>query len=131
MTKRVTTTFFALLLASSAFLGCNRDPAPPPAPSPAQPSGPGAEPASEPQAAHPGSGPYELLCASCHGNDGTPTGAGRAVGAPSLRTSRVASLPAEDIMRLVHEGRGNMRPIDIEDAALADVIGYLRTFSQP
>jgi mono/diheme cytochrome c family protein len=130
MTERISITLLAILLAAGAGSACDRGGAPDGPPAPGTPA-PTAQPTSEPQPAHPGSGPYELLCASCHGNDGTPTGAGRAVGAPSLRTARVAGLPAEDIMRLVHEGRGNMRPIDIEDAALADVIGYIRTFSQP
>lgn len=83
----------------------------------------------EPAEAHAGQVPYERLCASCHGEDGTPTGAGRAVGAASLRTSRVHNLPEADIATLVREGRGNMRPITVDDATLADIIAYLRTIS--
>ena len=82
------------------------------------------------EAAHPGKAAYDRACAGCHGETGVPTSAGASIGAGNFREGPALSGFSDDEIRtLVREGRGNMRPIPLDDDTLTNVISYIRTFT--
>ncbi|MEZ4435549.1 MAG: cytochrome c [bacterium] len=96
--RRAAPLALAALLASAA--GCRPSDS---ADSPAPPSAPPAAPD--------GAAVYAMACARCHGPDGAGDGELAArLGVPTLRTPRVAAMPAAEMAALVRDGRGAMPP---------------------
>lgn len=95
----------AALLALALAAGCR------PADSPAPPAATAAPAAPVAPAAPDGAAVYAMACARCHGAEGAGDGAlGARLGVPTLRTPRVAALPAAEMAALIRDGRGAMPP---------------------
>jgi mono/diheme cytochrome c family protein len=63
---------------------------------------------------------YQIVCAACHGPEGTGI-----AGAPGIATT-VAGLSDEAVLTTVLRGRGGMPAAHLTDAQAADILAYLR-----
>lgn len=73
-------------------------------------------------------------CSVCHGESGEGNQSiGKALGVtlPKLGSREVQSLDDAALKKVITEGKGKMRPINLSDKELADVIAYLRTLKKP
>jgi predicted CXXCH cytochrome family protein len=72
---------------------------------------------------------YDKSCKSCHGADGTPNPAMvkmLKVDMKDLKSADVQKLSADDIKKIVIEGKGKMKPVKIGGSA-DDVVAYVKT----
>lgn len=63
---------------------------------------------------------YQIVCASCHGPEGTGI-----AGAPGIAAT-VAGLTNEDVMTAMLRGRGGMPAAHLTDAQAADILAFVR-----
>ena len=74
---------------------------------------------------------YELHCALCHGDDGTPVHALEKVvnmKVPNLGSEHVQDLSDSQIRKVILEGKGKMNPVQtIHEDEIPGVIAFLRT----
>jgi mono/diheme cytochrome c family protein len=86
------------------------------------------------QDAEPNKTAYELHCALCHGEDGTPVETLEKlvkIEIPHLGSSHVQDLSDERIRKVIRKGKGKMNPVQtIPEDEIAGVIAFLRTLSE-
>jgi cytochrome c6 len=87
------------------------------------------------QAAPQGQGARTLFnstCASCHGQNGTPTTVGKSLNAPDLGSPDVQKHTNEELQEIISNGKGNMPPFKgtFSDAQISSLIAYVRSFSK-
>ena len=80
----------------------------------------------------PGQKIFSTTCASCHGENGSPTPVGESLYAPDLREDEVQRKSDGDLQKIVSEGvnsmpsfKGTLPPKDIQS-----VVGYLRELAK-
>jgi len=72
-------------------------------------------------------------CAVCHGDEGQGKEAiGKAYGVtmPHLGSKDVQSLDDAALKKIIQEGKGKMKPVNLTDQEAADVIAFLRTLKK-
>ena len=74
---------------------------------------------------------FSSTCASCHGQNGTPTAVGKSLNAPDLSSKAVQSQTAADLQQIIANGKGNMPPFNgrLSDAQINSLVGYIRALS--
>ncbi len=81
-----------------------------------------------------GQATYDKACKSCHGTDGTAN-AGVAkmmkVEMHDLQSSEVQAMSADDIKKIIVEGKGKMKPTtSVTGSAADDVAAYVKTLKK-
>jgi len=80
-----------------------------------------------------GGAAYEKSCKGCHGATGSPNPAiAKMLSAtiPELGSAEVQKLSDADLVKIVNEGKGKMKPIKNLSAAPEDVIAFVRTLKK-
>jgi mono/diheme cytochrome c family protein len=77
---------------------------------------------------------FDKACKSCHGADGTPNASVAKmmkVDMKDLKSAEVQSLSADDLKKIVTEGKGKMKPIkSVTGPSVDDVVAYVRTLKK-
>ena len=77
---------------------------------------------------------YEKACKSCHGADGTANPAiakMMKVEMRDLKSPEVQALSADDIKKVIVQGKGKMKPVtSVAGAAADDVAAYVKTLKK-
>ena len=87
------------------------------------------------QAASPTNGKlvYEKTCKSCHGTDGTANPAIAKmfkVDIKDLKSPEVQAMSDDDLMKIITDGKGKMKPVPAAASSAADVVAYIRTWKK-
>lgn len=72
-------------------------------------------------------------CAICHGESGEGKEAiGKAFGVkmPQLGSKEIQSLDDATLKKIITEGKGKMKPVNLTDQEVSDVIAYIRTLKK-
>jgi mono/diheme cytochrome c family protein len=81
-----------------------------------------------------GQAAYNKSCKTCHGADGTPNPAiakMMKVDMKSLSSPEVQGMSADDIKKIITEGKGKMKPVTtVTGGAIDDVIAYVHTLKK-
>lgn len=77
---------------------------------------------------------YTKTCKVCHGpqGEGNPAIAkALKVTIPNLGSQQVQALSADDLKKLITEGKGQMKPVKtVSGGEIADVVSYVRTLAK-
>jgi cytochrome c6 len=75
---------------------------------------------------------FNSTCASCHGQNGTPTTVGKSLNAPDLGSPDVQKHTNAELQEIIGNGKGNMPPFKgtLSDAQISSLITYVRSFSK-
>ena len=75
---------------------------------------------------------FKSTCASCHGQNGTPTAVGRSMNAPDLASTAVQNETNAELQQIISNGKGNMPPFkgNLSEAQIDSLVAYIRTFSK-
>jgi cytochrome c6 len=76
---------------------------------------------------------FNSTCASCHGQNGTPTAVGKSLNAPNLGSEAVQHQTDAELRQIIANGKGNMPPFkgSLSEAQINSLIAHIRTFSEP
>jgi mono/diheme cytochrome c family protein len=79
----------------------------------------------------PGRSLFNSNCASCHGQNGTPTAVGKSLNAPEMSLKAVQTQTDAELQQIIANGKGNMPPFNgrLSDAQINSLVGYIRTLS--
>jgi len=81
-----------------------------------------------------GQAAYEKSCKSCHGADGTANPAiAKMLKAdiPDFKSAEVQGLSADDVKKIVAEGKGKMKPIkNVTPDAVDNIVAYIKTLKK-
>ncbi len=80
-----------------------------------------------------GAAVYAKSCKSCHGADGTANPAIAKMfkaDIKDLKSADVQAMSADDLTKIITEGKGKRKPIPSAAAAAPDVVAYLRTWKK-
>ena len=81
-----------------------------------------------------GQAAYAKACKSCHGTDGTANPAiakMTKVEMRDLQSSEVQAMSADDIKKIIVEGKGKMKPVSaVAGGAADDVAAYVKTLKK-
>ena len=80
-----------------------------------------------------GKAAYDKSCKSCHGADGTANPAIAKmfkVEIPDLKSSEVQAMSDDDLMKVITDGKGKMKPVASASASAADIVAYVRTWKK-
>jgi mono/diheme cytochrome c family protein len=74
---------------------------------------------------------FNSNCASCHGQNGTPTAVGKSLNAPDLSSTGVQKHSNTELQEIISDGKGNMPPFKgkLSDAQVNSLVTYIRSFS--
>ena len=74
---------------------------------------------------------FKNTCASCHGQNGTPTAVGKSLNAPDLGSKAVQNRADEELQQIVTNGKGNMPPFSgrLSEAQINSLVAYIHTLS--
>jgi|SRR5579864_1870768 len=74
---------------------------------------------------------FKTTCASCHGQNGTPTAVGKSLNAPDLGSKAVQTRTDAELQQTIANGKGNMPPFNgrLSDTQINSLVAYIRTFS--
>jgi cytochrome c6 len=74
---------------------------------------------------------FNSTCASCHGQNGTPTAVGKSLNAPDLGSKAVQTRTDAELQQIIANGKANMPPFNgrLSDAQINSLAGYIRTLS--
>jgi cytochrome c6 len=74
---------------------------------------------------------FNSTCASCHGQNGTPTAVGKSLNAPDLGSKAVQTRTDAELQQIIANGKGNMPPFNgrLSDAQINSLVAYMRTLS--
>jgi mono/diheme cytochrome c family protein len=74
---------------------------------------------------------FNSTCASCHGQNGTPTAVGKSLNAPDLSSKAVQTQTDAELQQIIANGKGNMPPFNgrLSDAQINSLVAYIRTLS--
>lgn len=77
---------------------------------------------------------YDKSCKSCHGADGTANPAiakMMKVDMKDLKSAEVQAMSADDLKKVITEGKGKMKPAKaVSGAALDDVVAYVHSLKK-
>lgn len=75
---------------------------------------------------------FNSTCASCHGQNGTPSAVGKSLNAPDLRSADVQKHTNAELQEIIRDGKGNMPPFKdkLSDAQINSLVTYVRSFSK-
>jgi mono/diheme cytochrome c family protein len=75
---------------------------------------------------------FNSTCASCHGQNGTPTAVGKSLNAPDLASTDVQKHANTELQQIINDGKGNMPPFSgkLSDAQINSLVTYVRSFSK-
>jgi mono/diheme cytochrome c family protein len=87
------------------------------------------------QAADPAAGKaaYDKSCKTCHGPDGTANPAiakMMKVDMKDLKSADVQAMSDADLMKVITDGKGKMKPIAAASGSAADIVAYIRTWKK-
>ncbi len=78
-----------------------------------------------------GKGVYDKSCKTCHGADGTANPAiakMMKVDMKDLKSAEIQAMSADDIKKIVTDGKGKMKPIKtVSGGSLDDVVAYVHS----
>jgi mono/diheme cytochrome c family protein len=80
-----------------------------------------------------GKAAYDKSCKSCHGPDGAGNPAVAKMMKVDMRDLKSADIQAmsdADLMKIITDGKGKMKPVASASASAADVVAYLRTWKK-
>lgn len=80
-----------------------------------------------------GKAAYDKSCKSCHGPDGTPNAAIAKmfkVDMRDLKSADVQAMSDADLMKIITDGKGKMKPVASASASAADIVAYVRTWKK-
>jgi cytochrome c6 len=74
---------------------------------------------------------FNSTCASCHGQNGTPTAVGKSLNAPDLGSKAVRTRTDAELQQIIANGKNNMPPFNgrLSDAQINSLVAYLRILS--
>ncbi len=80
-------------------------------------------------AASTGEATYKAKCAMCHGATGTPNpGMAKMMGIKPASDPSIKSLTVEQMITVVKDGKGKMKPIaGLDEAQIKEVVAFFRT----
>jgi mono/diheme cytochrome c family protein len=75
---------------------------------------------------------FKSTCASCHGQNGTPSAVGKSLNAPDLGSTDVQKHTNTQLQEIINNGKGNMPPFKgkLSDAEINSLVTYVRSFSK-
>jgi mono/diheme cytochrome c family protein len=76
---------------------------------------------------------YDKACKSCHGADGTPNPAVAKmmkVEIKDLKSPDVQAMSDEDLIKVITDGKGKMKPVAAATSSAPDVVAYIRTWKK-
>ena len=75
---------------------------------------------------------FNSTCASCHGQNGTPSAVGKSLNAPDLGSADVQKHRNTELLEIIRDGKGNMPPFKdkLSDAQINSLIAYVRAFAK-
>jgi mono/diheme cytochrome c family protein len=77
---------------------------------------------------------YDKSCKGCHGADGTANPAITKMlkaDIPDLKSAEVQALSADDIKKIISEGKGKMKPVkSVAGKDIDDVVAYVHTLKK-
>jgi len=75
---------------------------------------------------------FNGTCASCHGQNGTPTAVGKSLNAPDLASTDVQKHTNTELKEIISNGKGNMPPFKgrLSEAQINSLAAYLHAFSK-
>jgi len=80
-----------------------------------------------------GQAAYDKSCKSCHAPDGAGNPAiakMMKVEMRDLKSADVQAMSDADLMKIITDGKGKMKPIASASASAADIVAYLRTWKK-
>jgi mono/diheme cytochrome c family protein len=80
-----------------------------------------------------GKAAYDKSCKSCHGPDGAGNPAIAKmfkVDMRDLKSTDVQAMSDADLMKIVTDGKGKMKPVSSASASAADIVAYVRTWKK-
>jgi cytochrome c6 len=74
---------------------------------------------------------FNSTCASCHGQNGTPTAVGKSLNAPDLGSKAVQPQTDAELQQIIANGKGNMPAFNgrLSDSQIDSLVAYIRTLS--
>ena len=76
---------------------------------------------------------YDKTCKSCHSADGAPNPAVAKmlkVDIKDLKSPEVQAKSDGDLIKIITDGKGKMKPVPSAAASAADVVAYIRTWKK-
>jgi mono/diheme cytochrome c family protein len=76
---------------------------------------------------------YDKTCQSCHGANGTPNPTVvkvMKVNMKDLKSPSVQAVSDEDLIKIITDGKGKMKPILNAAGSASDVVAYIRTLKK-
>ena len=76
---------------------------------------------------------YDKSCKSCHGPDGAGNPAVAKmmkVDMKDLKSPDVQAMSDADLMKVITDGKGKMKPVASASSSAADVVAYIRTWKK-
>jgi len=80
-----------------------------------------------------GKAAYDKSCKSCHGPDGAGNPAVAKmmkVDMRDLKSPDVQAMSDADLMKVITDGKGKMKPVASASASAADLVAYIRTWKK-
>jgi mono/diheme cytochrome c family protein len=80
-----------------------------------------------------GKAAYDKSCKSCHGADGTANPAIAKmfkVDMRDLKSPDVQAMSDADLMKVITDGKGKMKPVASASSSAADIVAYIRTWKK-
>ncbi len=80
-----------------------------------------------------GKAAYDKSCKTCHGADGTPNPAiakMMKVDMKDLKSSEIQGMSDADLMKVITEGKGKMKPVASASSSAPDIVAYIRTWKK-
>ena len=76
---------------------------------------------------------FRTKCATCHGQDGSGSPAGKSMNVPDLRSLVVQELPDAQLSEIISDGKGGMPPFknSLSEQQIHGLITYVRTMHHP
>jgi mono/diheme cytochrome c family protein len=80
-----------------------------------------------------GQAAFDKSCKSCHGPDGAGNPAIAKmfkVDMRDLKSADVQAMSDADLMKIITDGKGKMKPVASASASAADIVAYMRTWKK-
>jgi mono/diheme cytochrome c family protein len=80
-----------------------------------------------------GKAAFDKSCKSCHGPDGAGNPAIAKmfkVEMRDLKSADVQAMSDADLMKIITDGKGKMKPVASASASAADIVAYIRTWKK-
>jgi mono/diheme cytochrome c family protein len=80
-----------------------------------------------------GEAAYAKSCKSCHGPDGTPNAAVAKmmkVDMKDLKSADIQGMSDADLMKVITDGKGKMKPVASASSSAGDIVAYIRTWKK-